>query len=117
VTGMIPTARNVFTAHPLAGIFHPPHPPIASYSISRDGHFPGQGPSSFPLLAQGSVRLFFTGTTTVLSCASCAQKGGSGYSPSCFSQGARCASTGIVLFTPASFFSLLLVPSGIPMQI
>ena len=29
-------ARNFFTAHPLADIFHLPYPPIASQSISRD---------------------------------------------------------------------------------
>jgi hypothetical protein len=36
---MIPTARNALTAHPLADIFHPPYPLIASQSISRDVPF------------------------------------------------------------------------------
>ena len=31
-----PTARNFSPDHPLADIFYPPHPPIASQSISRD---------------------------------------------------------------------------------
>ena len=33
---MVPTARYFLTPHPLADIFHPPYPPIASQSISRD---------------------------------------------------------------------------------
>jgi len=31
-----PTARSFLTRPPLADIFHPPYPPIASQSISRD---------------------------------------------------------------------------------
>jgi len=32
----LPLRASFSLAHPLADIFHPPHPPIASQSISRD---------------------------------------------------------------------------------
>ena len=36
VSGVVPTARNFLTRPPTGRYFHPPYPPIASQSISRD---------------------------------------------------------------------------------
>ena len=66
-------------AHPLADIFHPPHPPIASQSISRDVPFARARAFRFfiPLLkgvAKAALNCAHR-TSTVSSCAFCEQGG------------------------------------------
>jgi len=48
--------RSHSTAHPLADIFHPPYPPIASQSISRDVPFARARPSTPYTSLKGSGR-------------------------------------------------------------
>ena len=54
---MSPPLRTTFSpAHPLADIFHPPYPPIASQSISRDVPYAHARAFRFsPLYPQGST--------------------------------------------------------------
>src|SRR6267143_1618130 len=83
---MIPTARNVLTRPPTGRYFHPPYPPIASQSISRDVPFALARAFRFsPLCIQGGGQTVLHcahRTSTVLSCAFCEHKGWSGCSPS-----------------------------------
>jgi len=78
--GAEPQLRAAFSpAHPLAGIFHPPYPPIASQSISRDVPvaLARAFRSSSPLVKGVAEAALYCAhrTSTVLSCAFCEQKG------------------------------------------
>jgi hypothetical protein len=77
---MVSSLRVSFSpAHPLADIFHPPYPPIASQSISRDVPLSQARAFQFSLsLVRGvaEAALYCAHrTSTVLSCAFCEQEG------------------------------------------
>jgi hypothetical protein len=82
----LPLRATFSPYHPLADIFHPPYPPIASKSISRDVPFALARAFRFsPLCIQGGGQTILHcahRTSTVLSCAFCEHKGWSGCSPS-----------------------------------
>src|SRR5207302_8404979 len=81
----LPLRATFSPDHPLADIFHPPYPPIASQSISRDVPLPRARAFRFsPLRHQGNGQTVLHcahRTSTVLSCAFCEQEGWSGCSP------------------------------------
>jgi hypothetical protein len=76
---LVPTARPFSPAHPLADTFHPPYPPIASQSISRDVPLARVRAFQFSLpLVKGVAKAALYcahRTSTVLSCAFCEQEG------------------------------------------
>ena len=108
---MIPTARNVLTRPPLADIFHPPYPPIASQSISPDLPFVQARAFQFsrPLFRRmAKAALDYTHrTSTVSSCAFCEQ-GGHLAAPSLSFSSRALREHGDRPSYPTSFFSILL---------
>jgi hypothetical protein len=81
----LPLRAAFSPAHPLADIFHPPYPPIASQSISRDVPLAqARAFLCFLLFPQGSrqtVHHCAHRTSTVSSCAFCEHNGWSDDSP------------------------------------
>ena len=80
MTRISPPLRAVFSpAHPLADIFHPPYPPIASQSISRDVPLTRARAYQFakpPFRGVAKAALYCAHrTSTALSCAFCEQGG------------------------------------------
>jgi hypothetical protein len=54
----LPLRATFSSAHPLADIFHPPHPPIAAQSISQGRTIsPSEGLQIFPTLPSGEARV------------------------------------------------------------
>ena len=74
-----PLRATFSPAHPLADIFHPPYPPIASQSISRDVPIARARASQFslpPFRGVAEAALYCAHrTSTFLSCAFCEQEG------------------------------------------
>ena len=75
----LPLRAAFSPAHPLADIFHPPHPPIASQSISRDVPVAQARALQFslPLLKGVAKAALYCAhrTSTVSPCAFCEQEG------------------------------------------